>query len=76
MDANQLPARGRDIRLWTRCQPAHELEDRRLDLTPEEQPAVAGQRASDGVGQLADGDEVAVTIESIGTLTNKVVIRD
>ena len=30
----------------------------------------------EGVGQLADGDEVAVTIESIGTLTNKVVIRD
>jgi len=25
---------------------------------------------------LADGDEVSVTIESIGTLTNKVVIRD
>ena len=30
----------------------------------------------EGVGPLADGDEVAVTIESIGTLTNKVVIRD
>lgn len=29
-----------------------------------------------GVGPLADGDEVSVTIESIGTLTNKVVIRD
>jgi 2-keto-4-pentenoate hydratase/2-oxohepta-3-ene-1,7-dioic acid hydratase in catechol pathway len=30
----------------------------------------------EGVGPLADGDEVAVTIESIGTLANKVVIRD
>ena len=30
----------------------------------------------EGVGPLADGDEVSVTIESIGTLTNKVVIRD
>jgi 2-keto-4-pentenoate hydratase/2-oxohepta-3-ene-1,7-dioic acid hydratase in catechol pathway len=30
----------------------------------------------EGVGPLTDGDEVAVTIESIGTLTNKVVIRD
>ena len=29
-----------------------------------------------GVGPLTDGDEVSVTIESIGTLTNKVVIRD
>jgi 2-keto-4-pentenoate hydratase/2-oxohepta-3-ene-1,7-dioic acid hydratase in catechol pathway len=30
----------------------------------------------EGVGPLVDGDEVSVTIESIGTLTNKVVIRD
>ncbi|MGH3170726.1 MAG: fumarylacetoacetate hydrolase family protein [Trebonia sp.] len=30
----------------------------------------------EGVGPLTDGDEVAVTIESIGTLTNKVAIRD
>jgi 2-keto-4-pentenoate hydratase/2-oxohepta-3-ene-1,7-dioic acid hydratase in catechol pathway len=30
----------------------------------------------EGVGPLTDGDEVSVTIESIGTLTNKVVIRD
>jgi 2-keto-4-pentenoate hydratase/2-oxohepta-3-ene-1,7-dioic acid hydratase in catechol pathway len=30
----------------------------------------------EGVGPLSDGDEVSVTIESIGTLTNKVVIRD
>jgi 2-keto-4-pentenoate hydratase/2-oxohepta-3-ene-1,7-dioic acid hydratase in catechol pathway len=30
----------------------------------------------EGVGPLTDGDEVAVTIESIGTLTNRVVIRD
>ncbi len=30
----------------------------------------------EGVGPLADGDEVSVTIESIGTLTNRVVIRD
>jgi 2-keto-4-pentenoate hydratase/2-oxohepta-3-ene-1,7-dioic acid hydratase in catechol pathway len=29
-----------------------------------------------GVGPLTSGDEVSVTIESIGTLTNKVVIRD
>jgi 2-keto-4-pentenoate hydratase/2-oxohepta-3-ene-1,7-dioic acid hydratase in catechol pathway len=29
-----------------------------------------------GVGPLADGDEVSVTIESIGTLTNPVVIGD
>jgi len=29
-----------------------------------------------GVGPLNDGDEVSVTIETIGTLTNKVVIRD
>jgi 2-keto-4-pentenoate hydratase/2-oxohepta-3-ene-1,7-dioic acid hydratase in catechol pathway len=29
-----------------------------------------------GVGPLQDGDEVAVTIEGIGTLTNKVVKRD
>ena len=30
----------------------------------------------EGVGPLTDGDEVSVTIESIGTLTNKVAIRD
>ena len=30
----------------------------------------------EGVGPLADGDEVSVTIESIGTLTNRVVIGD
>jgi 2-keto-4-pentenoate hydratase/2-oxohepta-3-ene-1,7-dioic acid hydratase in catechol pathway len=30
----------------------------------------------EGVGPLTDGDEVSVTVESIGTLTNKVVIRD
>jgi 2-keto-4-pentenoate hydratase/2-oxohepta-3-ene-1,7-dioic acid hydratase in catechol pathway len=30
----------------------------------------------EGVGPLTDGDEVSVTIESIGTLTNKVVTRD
>ena len=29
-----------------------------------------------GVGPLQVGDEVAVTIEGIGTLTNKVVKRD
>jgi 2-keto-4-pentenoate hydratase/2-oxohepta-3-ene-1,7-dioic acid hydratase in catechol pathway len=29
-----------------------------------------------GVGPLADGDEVSVTIEGIGTLTNKVISRD
>ena len=30
----------------------------------------------EGVGPLAAGDEVSVTIESIGTLTNRVTIRD
>ncbi|MGH3280250.1 MAG: fumarylacetoacetate hydrolase family protein [Trebonia sp.] len=30
----------------------------------------------EGVGPLTSGDEVSVTIESIGTLTNRVVIRD
>jgi 2-keto-4-pentenoate hydratase/2-oxohepta-3-ene-1,7-dioic acid hydratase in catechol pathway len=30
----------------------------------------------EGVGPLTHGDEVSVTIESIGTLTNKVAIRD
>ena len=30
----------------------------------------------EGVGPLTDGDEVSVTVESIGTLTNKVAIRD
>jgi 2-keto-4-pentenoate hydratase/2-oxohepta-3-ene-1,7-dioic acid hydratase in catechol pathway len=30
----------------------------------------------EGVGPLTDGDEVSVTIESIGTLTNRVVIGD
>ena len=29
-----------------------------------------------GIGPLTDGDEVSVTIESIGTLTNRVVIGD
>ena len=29
-----------------------------------------------GVGPLTDGDEVSVTVESVGTLTNRVVIRD
>jgi 2-keto-4-pentenoate hydratase/2-oxohepta-3-ene-1,7-dioic acid hydratase in catechol pathway len=29
-----------------------------------------------GAGPLTDGDEVSVTIETIGTLTNRVVIRD
>jgi 2-keto-4-pentenoate hydratase/2-oxohepta-3-ene-1,7-dioic acid hydratase in catechol pathway len=30
----------------------------------------------EGVGPLAHGDEVSVTIETIGTLTNRVIIRD
>jgi 2-keto-4-pentenoate hydratase/2-oxohepta-3-ene-1,7-dioic acid hydratase in catechol pathway len=30
----------------------------------------------EGVGPLTDGDEVSVTIETIGTLTNRVVIGD
>jgi 2-keto-4-pentenoate hydratase/2-oxohepta-3-ene-1,7-dioic acid hydratase in catechol pathway len=30
----------------------------------------------EGVGPLTDGDEVAVTVESIGTLTNRVELRD
>jgi 2-keto-4-pentenoate hydratase/2-oxohepta-3-ene-1,7-dioic acid hydratase in catechol pathway len=30
----------------------------------------------EGVGPLTDGDEVSVTVESVGTLTNRVVIRD
>ena len=30
----------------------------------------------EGVGPMTDGDEVSVTVESIGTLTNRVVIRD
>jgi 2-keto-4-pentenoate hydratase/2-oxohepta-3-ene-1,7-dioic acid hydratase in catechol pathway len=30
----------------------------------------------EGVGPLTDGDEVSVTVESIGTLTNRVAIRD
>jgi 2-keto-4-pentenoate hydratase/2-oxohepta-3-ene-1,7-dioic acid hydratase in catechol pathway len=30
----------------------------------------------EGVGPITDGDEVSVTIESIGTLTNRVVARD
>jgi 2-keto-4-pentenoate hydratase/2-oxohepta-3-ene-1,7-dioic acid hydratase in catechol pathway len=30
----------------------------------------------EGVGSLADGDEVSVTIETIGTLTNRVANRD
>ena len=29
-----------------------------------------------GVGPLTDGDKVSVTIESIGTLTNRVIIGD
>jgi 2-keto-4-pentenoate hydratase/2-oxohepta-3-ene-1,7-dioic acid hydratase in catechol pathway len=29
-----------------------------------------------GVGPLREGEEVSVTIEGIGTLTNKVVSRD
>jgi 2-keto-4-pentenoate hydratase/2-oxohepta-3-ene-1,7-dioic acid hydratase in catechol pathway len=29
-----------------------------------------------GAGPLTDGDEVSVTIERIGTLTNRVVTRD
>ena len=44
----------------TRRQPAHELQDGRLDLAPEEQPAVAGQRVADAIGQLADDPEVDV----------------
>ena len=30
----------------------------------------------EGVGPMTDGDEVSVTVESVGTLTNRVVIRD
>jgi hypothetical protein len=30
----------------------------------------------EGVGPLTDGDEVPVTVELVGTLTNRVVIRD
>ena len=60
VDADQLPARGPDIRLGARCKPAHELEDGRLDLAPEEQPAVAGEGVPDAIGQLADDPEVDV----------------
>ena len=30
----------------------------------------------EGVGPLADGDEVSVTIATIGTLTSRVIPRD
>ena len=60
VDADQLPAGGRDVRRRARRQPAHELQDGRLDLAPEEQPAVAGQGVPDAIGQLADDPEVDV----------------
>ena len=31
---------------------------------------------TEGVGPLTDGDEVSVTVELAGPLTNRVVIRD
>ena len=60
MDADELPSRGRDVRLGARRQPAHELQHGRLDLAAEEQPAIAGQRVSDPIRQLADDPEVDV----------------
>ena len=60
VDADQLPASGGDVRRRARRQPAHELQDGGLDLAPEEQPAVAGQRVPDAIGQLADDPEVDV----------------
>ena len=60
VDADQLPASGGDVRRRARCEPAHELQDGGLDLAPEEQPAVAGQRVPDAIGQLADDPEVDV----------------
>ena len=49
-----------DVRRRAGRKPAHELEDGGLDLAAEEQPAVAGQRVPDAVGQLADDPEVDV----------------
>ena len=49
-----------DVRRRARRQPAHELADRGLDLAAEEQPAVAGERVPDAIGQLADDPEVDV----------------
>ena len=43
-----------------RCQPAHQLADGGLDLAAKEQPAVAGERLADAVGELADDPEVHV----------------
>ena len=60
VDADELPAGGRDVRRRARRQPAHELQDGGLDLAPEEQPAVAGQGVADAIGQLADDPEVDV----------------
>ena len=60
VDADQLPAGRRDVRLGAWRQPAHELQDGGLDLAPEEQPAVAGQGVPDAIGQLADDPEVDV----------------
>ena len=60
VDADQLPAGGRGVGRRAGREPAHQLADRRLDLAPEEQPAVAGQRIADAVGELADDPEVDV----------------
>ena len=60
VDADELPASVVGIGRWAGRQPAHELADGRLDLAPEEQPAVARQRVPDAVRQLADDPEVDV----------------
>ncbi len=60
MQAGQLLAGDRGVGVDGRRQPAHQLLDRGLDVTLEEQPAVAGERIAHLVGQLSDHAEVHV----------------
>ena len=60
MEADQPPRGIVDVRRRPRREPAHELPDGRLDLAAEQEPAVAGQRLADPVGELAHDPEVDV----------------
>ena len=60
MEANELTTRIVDVGGGRWGEPAHQLAHRGLDLAPEQQPAVAGQRLADAVGELADDPEVDV----------------
>ena len=82
MQADQPPRGVVDVGRRPWCEPAHELADGRLDLTTEQQPAVAGERLADAVRELADdpevdvADRVAVEHEHVGRVQVRVEVAE